>query len=94
MTILSECLPAFGGKRIRVFVHDDEEGLAAARRWAEQLRPVASKVDGFTVSSLKQTDGSPVRDLCDLASIDVDSWEAHRDVVESCMDFVQEGTPE
>ena len=91
MSILAECLPAFAGKRVRVFVHDDAPGLAAAHRWAGQLRGIASRVDGFTFDGLTRADGAPVQDLCDLASIDADSWEEHRDAVENCMAFAMEG---
>jgi hypothetical protein len=34
LSILAGCLPAFAGKRVRIFVHDDAEGRAAAQRWA------------------------------------------------------------
>ena len=90
LSILAECLPAFTGKRVRVFVHDDADGLAAARRWAGQLRGIAARVDGFTFDGLTRTDGQPVKDLCDMASIDADSWEANRDAVENCMAFATE----
>ena len=90
LSILAECLPSFAGKRVRVFVHDDADGLTAARRWAGQLRGIAASVDGFTFDGLTRTDGAPVKDLCDLASIDADSWEAHRDIVENCMAFAME----
>ncbi len=90
MSILAECLPAFEGKRVRIFVHDDAEGLDAARRWGRQLRDIAARVDGFTFDGLLRTDGAPVKDLCDLASIDADSWEADRDAVENCMAFATE----
>ena len=91
MSILAECRPAFAGKRVRIFVHDDAEGLDAARRWGRQLRDIAARVDGFTFDGLLRTDGAPVKDLCDLASIDADSWEANRDAIENCMAFATEG---
>ena len=91
MPIGDECLSTFTGKRVRVFVHDDADGLAAAKRWARQLRNIASRVDGFTFDGLTRADGAPVKDLCDLASIGVDSWEAHRDLVENCMAFADVG---
>ncbi|MEO8351710.1 MAG: hypothetical protein ABI680_08260 [Chthoniobacteraceae bacterium] len=91
LSILADCLPAFTGKRVRIFVHDDAEGLTAAGRWAGQLRGIAGRVDGFTFDGLMRNDGAPVKDLCDLASIDADSWEANRDTVENCMAFAIEG---
>ena len=90
LSILAECLPSFDGKRVRVFVHDDADGLTAARRWAGQLRGIAARVDGFTFDGLTRTDGKPVKDLCDMASIDADSWEVNRDAVEDCMAFATE----
>ena len=94
MPISDECLAAFAGKRVRIFVHDDADGLDAAHRWAGQLRHIVSRVDGFTFNDLVRADGKAVKDLCDLASIDVDSWEANRDLVENCMDFAAEGRAE
>lgn len=91
LTIPGECLAAFTGKRVRIFVHGDAEGLGAAQRWAGQLRGHAGRVDGFTFDGLTRTDSAPVKDLCDLASIDADSWEANRDAVENCMAFATEG---
>ena len=91
LSIPAECLPAFAGKRIRIFINNDAEGYAAAQTWAGQLRGIASRVDGFTFDGLTRTDGKPVKDLCDLASIDADSWEAQRDAVENCMAFAMEG---
>jgi len=90
MSILAECLPAFQGKRVRVFVHNDAEGLKAAKRWAAQLRGVGAQVDGYSFDGLDRADGAAVADLCDLASIGADSWEANREIVEACMSFVTE----
>jgi len=91
LSIAAECLPAFAGKRVRVFVHDDAEGLSAAQRWAGQLRNVGASVDGFAVDGLTRSDGARVKDLCDLATIDADSWEAHRAVVENCLAWANAG---
>jgi hypothetical protein len=94
LDIAGECLSGFTGKRVRIFVHADATGLAAAQRWATQIRGHASRVDGFTFDGLFRTDGKPVKDLCDLASIGADSWDAYRDTVENCMAFASEGGAE
>jgi hypothetical protein len=91
MSIPAECLPAFAGKRVRIFIHDDEAGAAAFGRWGRQLRGIVSRVDGFEFDGLTRTDGAPIKDLCDLASIDVDSCEANCEAVDNCMTFAMEG---
>ncbi len=91
LTIPDECIAGFAEKHIRIFVHDDEEGRSASNRWARQLRTADSRIDGFTFDGLVRTDGNPVKDLCDLASIHVDSWELNHSTVESCMAFYREG---
>jgi len=90
LSIPAECLPSFARKRVRIFVHADAEGMRAAQKWAGQLRGVGAEVDGFNFDGLTRSDGEPVSDLCDLASIDPDSWERERDAVENCMNFVAE----
>ena len=90
LSIPTECLPAFCGKCVRIFVHDDEEGLSAAIRWKGQLLNFAKAIDGFTFDGFLRATGYPVKDLCGLASIDADSWEQNRDAIESCMSFAME----
>lgn len=90
VSIIHDELPLFAGKRIRIFVHDDDPGKKAFRRWANQLQSVGAVLDGFAFNALMQTDGQPVKDLNDLCRIDADSWETHRDAIESIMDFAGE----
>ena len=52
MRIAVDCLPIFTRKRVRIFVHNDTEGLAAANWWARQLNGIASGVDGFSFDGL------------------------------------------
>lgn len=87
--IPEECLPGFGGLAVRIFAHNDENGRGqeAARKWAVVLHNVGARVSVFDFAGMVRMDGNPVNDLCDLASIDVDSWEMHRDAIESAMDF-------
>ncbi len=82
-----ECLPAFAGIPLRVFVHADAAGMKAARRWAAQLAGAGAKVSGFDFSGMVRMDGAAVGDLCDMASIGADSWEAHRELIENAMRF-------
>jgi hypothetical protein len=89
--IVDDALPLFAGKRVRVFVHDDTgAGAGAFASWCEQLLSAAAVVDGFSFDGLFQSDGRPVKDLNDLCRIGEDSWEEHRNAIESCMDFATE----
>ncbi len=86
-SIPKECLPFFASLPIRIFVHADRAGLGAAKRWAKQLAGAGAHVSGFTFDGLVRSDGSPVKDLCDLASISVESWEKNRELMETAMFF-------
>ena len=91
--IVDDALPLFAGKRVRVFVHDDGgKGAGAFAAWCGQLLSAGAVVDGFSFDGLFQSDGRPVKDLNDLCRIGADSWEEHRNVIESCMDFATEAT--
>lgn len=76
--IHADALPLFAGKRVRIFAHVDDTGAKAAERWAEQLAEAGTTVDAFSLAGLRRTDGAPVKDLCDLAAIHADDFEAHR----------------
>ena len=85
--IPDECLPAFAGLSVRVFIHADSAGMKAARKWAAQLAGAGARVSGFDFSGMQRTDGAAVNDLCDMASIGPDSWEEHRELIENAMMF-------
>lgn len=91
--IPSECLPAFHGKRIRIFVHDDKAGRAAFERWAEQIQGAGGTVDGFDFSEMLREDGSPVGDLNDLCHIGAESLKQWGSLVESFMSFAPTQVP-
>lgn len=76
--IHADALPLFEGKRVRIFAHLDATGDAAVNRWAEQLADAGATVDAFSLAGLRRTDGEPIKDLCDLAAIHADDFEAHR----------------
>ena len=82
-----ECLPAFAGKRLRVFVHADAAGMKAARKWAAQLAEAGARVDGFSFAGMVKADGLPVADLNDMAEIGADSWQENRAAIEAAMNF-------
>jgi hypothetical protein len=86
-------LPYFKGKRVRIFVHDDDnrKGNEAAAGWKQQLAGIASKVDRYTFDGLLKTNGEPVKDLNDLLMVDADCWERNRETIESVMNFALEG---
>ena len=73
-----DALPRFAGKRVRIFPHLDETGANAANRWADQLAGAGADVDAFSLAGLRRADGEPVKDLCDLAAIHADDFEADR----------------
>jgi hypothetical protein len=83
-----ECLK---GKRGRIFVHGDEPGIQAARRWLQQLAGAGIKADAFAFVGLVQVSGQPVKDLNDFCRIAEESRWAHRHEVEGIMDFALEG---
>jgi hypothetical protein len=91
MLIAEESLPYFKGKRVRIFVHDDDAGRDTAADWKQQLKGIASKVDRYIFDGLQKDDGGPVEDLNDLLMIDADCWEQNRERVESVMNFAMEG---
>lgn len=76
--ICEDALPRFAGRAVRIFEHDDPEGRKAGQTWARQLRSHAPKIDRVTFDGLRRTDGTPVKDLNDLALIDADDFEANR----------------
>ena len=64
-------------KRVRIFLHTDEHGMAAGKRWHSQLKPFAGYIDGFDFTGLKQADGSRVKDLNDMLRCpDRKEWNA------------------
>ncbi len=69
-TIPPDALDFFTGKHVRIFIHADDEGNAAAKRWAAQLYQARAKsVDGFDFAGLTRPDGQPVKDLADFAKL-------------------------
>lgn len=81
--IPAAALPRFHGKRVRIFAHADvpddsgtRKGFAAATRWEAQLRDAGAVVTTFDLSGLRQFDGSPVKDLNDVARIHPDDCDA------------------
>jgi hypothetical protein len=79
MHIHTDALPHFAGKRVRIFRHTDESGAGdkAANTWADQLSAAGADVDAFALDGLTRADGHPVKDLCDLASISAEDFDAH-----------------
>jgi hypothetical protein len=69
-SIHTDALPLFAGKHVRIAIHEDSHGHAAAQRWARQLCSAgAAHVDGFDFSGLLQRDDRPVKDLADFATL-------------------------
>jgi hypothetical protein len=87
MTIPQSVLPRFRDKKVQIFVHDDEAGMSAARRWYHQLYDVAVTLDAYSFYGLVQADGSPVEDLNDLCRLAPDSQAAHSDQLAELLEF-------
>jgi hypothetical protein len=85
VSIPKDALPSFSKKRVRIFVHQDEAGKAAAERWTGQLSGIASKVDKFGFSDFLKTSKEPVNDLNDLLSICTDSYRRHAKAINRVM---------
>lgn len=90
--ILSEALPLFSGKRVRLFQDNDRNrtGEMAVERWGNQLHGVGADVDAFEFSGLIRSDGQPVKDLNDFALICVDEWESKRETLNSTFNFIRQ----
>ena len=73
---------AFKGKRIRIFAHLDDKGQKAEGHWWRQLKEAGAVVDGFDFGGLIRSDSQPVADLNDFCRVDVDQWEANREMIE------------
>jgi hypothetical protein len=73
LSIDKEVMKFFTGKRVRIFIDDDEAGRMAFARWSGQLALVGCAVDGFNFSGLIRADGEPVKDLNDCTKISPES---------------------
>jgi hypothetical protein len=62
LSIHPEALPLFQGKSVFLFVHNDQAGIEAARRWHEQLTDAGASVTAL----LSDTEG---RDLNDALNV-------------------------
>lgn len=93
--IVSDALPLFAGKRVRIFAHADPPkpetgrcaGTEAAFRWQEQLTAAGATVDVFDLSGLRLSDGTPLNDLNDLTRCHPDDWRAEAPELETLMHF-------
>ncbi len=73
LSIDKEAMKFFTGKRVRIFIDDDEAGQMAFARWSGQLALVGAAVDGFNFSGLIRGDGEPVKDLNDCTHLSPES---------------------
>ena len=87
MCIPESVLPRFKGKRVRIFIHNDQAGITAANRWSAQLCEAGAIVDGYSFDGLIQSNGRPVEDLNDFCRLDYECRQQHRSAVESVMGF-------
>ena len=67
-----DALPYFAGKHVRIATHDDDAGLVAGERWWKQLADAGAEdgsVDRLDFHNMTRTDGQPVNDLADYATL-------------------------
>jgi hypothetical protein len=74
MRIAESALPHFAGTRVRIMMDEDQAGTEAAARWTEQLTEAGAAVETFSLADLLKADGSPVKDVNDLAYCAEDVW--------------------
>jgi hypothetical protein len=67
-------LEKFRGFRVRIFPHNDSDGLGIAHslRWAKQLEQLGCKVDFFIFNGLQKGNGAPAKDLNDCVELATD----------------------
>jgi Toprim-like len=80
--IPEDALPLFRDKRVRIFVHSDEAGESAAGKWANQLRGITAKTDGYLFIP-------PVKDLNELIRSSDEYKQRHRSELAQIMNFVR-----
>jgi CHC2 zinc finger len=81
------------GKRVRIFPHADLCGAEVALKWSNQLQGTVDSLDLWLIPRLTTIDGPLSKDLCDLAHLDVDAWEAHRSSIERLTVFLKGQQP-
>ncbi|MEY3775277.1 MAG: zinc finger protein [Verrucomicrobiota bacterium] len=62
------------GCHVRIFRQADTAGHSAALSWAEGLESAGVEVCGVNLDGLTRPDGTPAKDLADLARWPVESW--------------------
>ena len=72
-----EALAHFKGKAVCIYPHADDAGREAARSWARQIKAAgAARVTAFDLSGLVKVDGTPGKDLADVALMSAESFES------------------
>jgi hypothetical protein len=62
------------GRHVRIFRQADAAGHAAALSWAEGLEAAGVEVCAVNLDGLTRPDGTPAKDVADLARWPVESW--------------------
>ena len=78
--IHADALPAFVGRRVRLFPHADDAGKSAAFRWAQQLTDAGAAVEVFILPEVRTVAGERCKDVNDLTRLDADGFELHREL--------------
>ena len=86
--IPQEALELLRGKRVRIFIDNDDRGLDASTKWAGQLIKVGCMVDGFDFSGLMKRNGDAVKDLNDCTQLSEESIASYGDLLVGMMDFL------
>jgi hypothetical protein len=64
--IHSSVIEVFQRKRVRIFAHNDEEGISAAKSWKAQLEAGGAEVDVWVPPRIELPDGKFTTDLNDI----------------------------
>ena len=62
------------GRQVRIFRQSDTAGHSATLQWAEGLEAAGVEVCAVNLDGLTRSDGTPAKDLADLARWPVESW--------------------
>lgn len=70
--IHADAVQLMKGRHVRIYPHNDPDrgGLKAALKWGAQLNQVGCRVDYFHFDGLRRANGTPVKDLNDLTTVD------------------------
>jgi len=79
------------GRQVRIFRQADTPGHAATLTWAEGLEAAGVEVCAVNLDGLTRPDGTPAKDLADLARWPVESWTDEQSIFADTAQHGDEG---